>query len=57
MAMYVQWEGMPIVETRLQTKKLEIPVAVLPSDKHEHLLFVTLGFKPYKRCNTKDTFY
>jgi len=41
----VQWRGKSIVETRRQTKQLEMPVAVLPNVKNEQLLFVTLDFK------------
>jgi len=32
-----------------QTKEFKIPVTVLPNIKNEHLLFVTLDFKPCKR--------
>jgi hypothetical protein len=35
--MYVQWQGMPIVETQH-----EMPVTVLPNFKNEQLLFVGL---------------
>jgi hypothetical protein len=34
-----------------QTKQLEMPVTMLPNVKNEQLLFVTLGFKPCKRCS------
>jgi hypothetical protein len=34
-----------------QTKQLEMPVTMLPNVKNEQLLFVTLDFKPCKRCS------
>jgi hypothetical protein len=45
--MYVQWQGLPTVEMRRALKQLQI----LPSVKNEQLLFVTLDFRPFKRCN------
>jgi hypothetical protein len=34
-----------------QTKRLEMPVTVLPNVKNEQLLFAMLDFRPCKRCN------
>jgi hypothetical protein len=43
---YIQWKGMPTAKTRRAVKRLQI----LPNVKKEQLLFVTLDFKPCKRC-------
>jgi len=45
----VSWEGMPIVETCRQTKRLEMQVTLLPNLKNEQLLLVVMDFQPCKK--------
>jgi len=49
--MYVQWQGMSIVVTRRTDKATRNAGDSVANSKNEQLLFVTLDFKPCKRCS------